>query len=159
MVYIKVFIRLLFFLPTVIYNRAVIFLAKYDTTHAYTFKLDGIEKHNGKDFVIYKSVFSGKLFSCALLELLDDRKDILSGFSVDDIVTLVAFAEKKYDTAILEKNNNSAQYLPLLSMLFAAAFILSNIAASKLGSINGWPVTGAFFKYRLVICIFPKCIS
>lgn len=102
----------------------------------------------GEQMVVAKVVdSSGGFFKLPATELAMKRRDILSGFNIDDIVNIIGLAATEKETRVTYKKTTAYKYFSFLAMLFGAAIITANIASSKLMSISGYTMTAGALVY------------
>jgi len=115
----------------------------------FVYEIKDCHKNNdGKQIIVAKIVNSPKsVFSMPAIDLVLKRKDILSGFSIDDIVSIVSIVSTEKEPKVIYNKPTIYKYYSLIAMLFGAMLITSNIAASKLILIFGFTMTGGAFCY------------
>ena len=146
-------------LPSILIDYIQHAFVSHDKKKTTFYRLDSTKKNElGEVVVYYKTIYTGKLLHCKLEKLTSERDDILSGFDITDIKTIISLANKNYNTKIEVSEKGESKLLILFSVLFVSAFLISNIAASKIGVIYGIPVTGAVF-IRPFIYIFGSIIT
>lgn len=106
--------------------------------------------NTGEQIVVAKVIDSPRgFFKLSAVDLAIKRKDLLSGFNIDDIINIVGLAATEKETKIIYKKPTAYKYFAFLAMLFGAALITANIASSKLISIFGMTMTGGTLPYPM----------
>lgn len=104
---------------------------------------------NGKQLVVCKINDSSRsVFIMPALELVQNRKDILSGFSTEDIINIVGFATSEKEPIIVETRESSYKYLSTLSIMFIFILIVAAITSSKLAEIGGIIIPAGLLWYQ-----------
>ncbi|HLB43673.1 MAG TPA: queuosine precursor transporter [Gammaproteobacteria bacterium] len=102
----------------------------------------------GKQMVVAKVIDSPRgFFKLSAIELALKRRDLLSGFSIDEIINIIGLAATEKEARITYKKPTTYKYFAFLAMLFGAVIITANIASSKLISILGYTMTGGALVY------------
>lgn len=128
-----------------------VFLRKADI-HRPTYEIKGSYRNlAGQQIIISKIVDSPRaVFKISATDLVLKHKDILSGFSIEDVVNIVGLATaEKEPMIIMSAKEASYKYYAPLAMLFGAVFMLANIASTKLITLWGVTMTGGAFVYPL----------
>lgn len=106
--------------------------------------------NHGKQIVVAKIIDSPRgFFKLPATELALTRRDLLSGFSIDDVINIVGLAATEKEAKIFYKKPTAYKYFAFLAMLFGAALITANIASSKLITIFGITMTGGSLPYPI----------
>jgi hypothetical protein len=125
------------------------FITNYNQKSVYEIK-DYYKNDDGKQIIVSKIINTPKtVFSMQAIDLVSKHKDILSGFSIDDIVNIVALVSTENEPRIIYNKPTVYKYYSLLAMLFGSMLITSNIASSKLASMFGITITGGALCYPL----------
>lgn len=126
------------------------YLRKSDARKAVYEIKDSYRNGYGQQIVVAKIIDSPRgLFKMPATELVLRRKDILYGFSIDDVVNIVGLATVEKETLVTEIQPTAYKYYAPLAMLFGAVLIIANVASSKLISFFGMTMTGGTLAYPL----------
>lgn len=82
----------------------------------------------------------GKVFKISATELVNRRREVLKGFSMDDIISIIGIASNQQDSVLIHKKKIYFRYFVLFAMLFNSLFILADVASVKLVDIAGYPL-------------------
>ena len=136
-------------LQIVIFVRNAFILKETSRQYIYVLQ-DTYKEKNGDQIIIAKIIDSPRgVFKMSAIELVGKRKDILSGFCTEDIVTIVNLATIDKEPSLILKQSPIHKYYGVLAMMFGAMLMISNITATKLTNIFGFTMTGAFICYPI----------
>jgi len=126
------------------------FLRKIDDKKSIYEIKDSYRNNHGQQIIVAKITnLPRSVFKIRVMDLVLKNKDILSGFSVDDIVNIVGLAAVEKEPFIVGKRSTAYKYYAPLAMLFGSVLTTANIASSKLISFFGETMTGGTFVYPL----------
>lgn len=113
--------------------------------------IESYRNANGRQMIVAKVIGSPRgVIKLPALDLALKRRDLLSGFSINDIINIIGLAATEKEIKVIQKKQFTYKYFTFLSMLFGAAIITANIASSKLISIFGYTMTGGALVYPAV---------
>lgn len=81
-------------------------------------------------------------FNIPVSKLVTSRKDLLAGFDLNDVVSIVGLATSEKTPLVVEVRNTPYKYYTLIAMLFGVILVISNILSSKLVNLFGYTMTG-----------------
>jgi hypothetical protein len=128
------------------------YLVKYKNKN-FVYEIQGCHRNKeGKQIIVAKILNSPKsAFTMPAVDLVLKHKEVLSGFSIDDIINVVGLAATEKEPRVVYNQPNLYKYYSLLAMLFGAMLITANIAASKLITVFGITMTGGALCYPLTV--------
>ena len=122
---------------------------KEDSSKLY--RLEEVYRNSeGKQTVIAKIIGTPRgVFKQSASKLVTERRELLSGFGIDDIVNIVGLAASEKEPLVVEMRHTPYKYYTLLAMIFGAVLIISNILSSKLIMFFGHTMTGGQLIFPL----------
>ena len=146
----KLFIVYLKFME--LYKRIINYKVKQLTEqHIYQLSETYRSDTTGQHIIIGKILGSPRgAFKIPASELVMQKRDILMGFPINDIINIVGLALSDGKPIITHTKVAEHKLYPILASLFVISLVTSNVCATKLVSIFGYTMAGGFF-------IFPLC--
>lgn len=125
------------------------YTGKKENPHLYTIE-ESYRNSEGKQIIVAKIINTPRgYFKMPATKLILERKDILAGFSIKDIVNIVGLAASEKDPLAIEIRQTPYKYYTLLAMLFGVILVISNILSSKLMVLCGLTITGGQLLFPL----------
>lgn len=104
----------------------------------------------GKQIVVGKIIGTPRgHFNIPASRLVTTRKDLLAGFDLNDVLSIVGLASSEKDPYVVEVRNTPYKYYTLIAMLFGVILVISNILSSKLIFFLGYTMTGGQIIFPL----------
>lgn len=127
-----------------------IYLHKLDTRKN-LYCINEIYKNSqGKQIVVCKILDTPRgVFTMEAAELVLRRKDLLSGFAIEDIVSIIGLAVSEKEPLLIETRMVPYRLYTLIAMLFGVSLLVSNILSSKLISVFGITMTGGALAFPM----------
>ncbi|MGJ3494798.1 queuosine precursor transporter [Piscirickettsia salmonis] len=133
------------------------FYSKKSRSNAiYAIKSTFKDPESNQQVVVIKPIDSiGAEFPIKAVDLVNNKKQLLKNFDVDDIVTITGLAYLGNAPKITEKTGfGQFKYLPMLCMVFFAGLLTANISSAKVVSFFGLIMPAGLFVYPLTyVCI------
>lgn len=121
-----------------------LYVKAFKTRTSRLYKIIELYKNNDEQQMVVVKIIDDPhgVFTMPVHKLVSTRKDLLSGFSINDIVNIIGLATNEKMPQIMEIRQSPYKFYSLLAMLFGAILVISNILSSKLILVAGYSMTG-----------------
>lgn len=114
------------------------------------YKIEEIYRKDWQQMVVIKIIGDPKgRFIMPASKLVTKRKDLLDGFDLNDILSIIALAISEKTPQMVEIRRAPYKFYCVLAMLFGTVLVISNILSSKLISVAGYTMTGGQIIFPL----------